>query len=354
MSDQIWILIGKKLSGEASPEELKLIDDILEHDPAAKYQFKVLDKIWKEKKQQETAEEENRWNRFESRLTEAEKGNLPPQKNMDKNSTEARRYRHFAFGALFAIIILALATKIIYLPEINKDENKTSEIAAPMGAITKIHLSDGTKVWLNAGSKLVYKKSFGASQREVSLTGEAFFDVTKDARHPFIVTTPMLRIKVLGTRFNLKAYPNDKLSEATLLSGRIDLTVLKTPEKEIVMKPLEKVLVKNESSSVKNLNETADLPLIVLSRIHPVSIKSMPAELQWTDNVLVFDEENLEDLTNRMERRFNVFINIKSAALRKTKFTGRFKDEKLEEAFSELQAAKSFHYKIADNQVTIY
>lgn len=351
MLNKTWILIGKKLSGEATAEELKELEHILEKDPTVKYHFGILEKTWGKNSRQEKEEQEQRWKKFEGRLLSKEN----PLPSLPQKTTPFKKYPYFILGSLVTAIALVMAIGFFYLPGVTKDDNKTNEITAPMGAITKIHLIDGTKVWLNAGSKLVYKKSFGASRREVSLTGEAFFDVTKDARHPFVVTTPFIRIKVLGTRFNVRAYLNDKLSEATLLSGRIDLTVLKNPEKEFVIRPMEKVLIKNEDIRTVSRNAaTDDVALITLRKIRPVTHHKLPAEMQWTENVLVFDAENLEDLAKRMERRFNVSISIQSPKLLQTKFTGQFKDEAIEQALAELQSASDFHYKINDNHITLY
>ncbi|MCZ4223359.1 FecR family protein [Pedobacter rhodius] len=352
MLNRIWILIGKKLSGEATADEQELLAKLLDEDPASKYQLDILEKTWVKNGGVTQKDKEVRWGKFEKKLLSAEKASPP---KVRERTPLLKKYRHFIFGSLCTALILISAIAFIYLSGASDEDNKTNVIVAPMGAITKIQLSDGTKVLLNSGSKITYKKSFGANQREVFLTGEAFFDVTKDARHPFLVTTPFIRIKVLGTRFNVRAYPDDKITETTLLSGRIDLTVLKKPEKEFIVRPMEKILVKNENSKETVVTpSTDDIALITLRTVHSVANQKIPLEVQWTENILAFDEENLMDLAKRMERRYNVSISIESLALRQNKFTGQFKNETIEQALSELQSASYFHYKITKNHITLY
>lgn len=353
MLTKIWTLIGKKLSGEASAEEQRELARLLEEDATSKYQFDILEKTWAKNEGAENEAIEVRWKKFEQKLLSAE--NVSSIKPPEKPSI-LKKYRHFVFGSLCTALLLIAATAYVYLSGVNEDDNRTNVIAAPMGAMSKIQLSDGTRVFLNSGSKITYKKSFGANQREVFLTGEAFFEVTKDARHPFLVTTPFVRIKVLGTTFNVRAYPNDKITETTLITGRIDLTVLKNPEKEFIIRPMEKVLVKNESTKEPiNANSATDnIDLISLRKVHQVVNQKYPVEVQWTENILAFDEENLGDLVKRMERRYNISISIESIALQEKKFTGQFKTETIEQALSELQSASNFHYKITKNHITLY
>ncbi|GGI25836.1 FecR family protein [Pedobacter mendelii] len=352
MLTKIWTLISKKLSGEATADEQRQLARLLEEDPTSKYQFDILEKTWIKNGGAEKEDVEVRWKKFEQKLLLAESASLikPQEKRPIK-----KKYRHFLYGSLYAAALLVVASAYMYISGLNEDGNRINVIVAPMGAMSKIQLSDGTRVFLNSGSKITYKKSFGANKREVFLTGEAFFEVTKDARHPFLVTTPFVRIKVLGTTFNVRAYPNDKITETTLLSGRIDLTVLKNPEKEFIVRPMEKVLVKNENTKEPNANSaTDDIDLISLRKIHPVVNQKYPVEVQWTENILAFDEENLVDLIKRMERRYNIGISIESITLREKKFTGQFKTETIEQALSELQSASYFHYKIIKNHITLY
>ena len=101
--------------------------------------------------------------------------------------------------------------------------------------------------WLNADSKLTYDENFRGDYREVSLEGEAFFDVVKDKTRPFIIHTKTLDIRVLGTAFNVSAYESEKNTETALFRGSVEVTLHNNPEKKIVLKPNEKLMVNNKS-----------------------------------------------------------------------------------------------------------
>src|SRR5690606_31670859 len=123
------------------------------------------------------------------------------------------------------------------------DSGDRIEIVAERGVRKQLVLPDGTKVWLNADSRLVYDGLLEGDTREVRLEGEAYFDVTRNVNRPFIITTDKISIRVLGTTFNVKAYPDDARTEATLISGEIELSVNDRPREKILMQPNEKVAV---------------------------------------------------------------------------------------------------------------
>ena len=125
---------------------------------------------------------------------------------------------------------------------------KVAELAVTTkyGSKTDIQLPDGSKVWLNSGSSLKYDKQFGKELREVVLSGEAFFDVVRNAEKPFIIHTTNMDIKVLGTRFNVKSYANDKQSEASLIHGSIEVFIKKEGLKKILSEPNHKIVVMND------------------------------------------------------------------------------------------------------------
>ena len=118
------------------------------------------------------------------------------------------------------------------------------KIAVPLGAKSCITLPDGTKAWLNAGTELTYNEDYGQKKRTLFLTGEAFFDVAKDKEHPFIVNTSDLIIQALGTQFNVKAYPEEKIITTTLVEGKIDVRMIKSNRqlKKVTLLPNEEIV----------------------------------------------------------------------------------------------------------------
>jgi len=229
---------------------------------------------------------------------------------------------------------------------------------APKNGISKVQLPDGTKVWLNSGSKLVYGADYGTELRKVSLAGEAFFDVVKDAHHPFILTTSTINIRVLGTAFNVRAYSKDKTSETSLVRGRIELTVLKNPEKKIILKASEKLTIINKeqepAKGITSGSTTEEVPLIALGRIHQAKKDTLPSEALWMEDKLAFDAESFENLAERLERRYNVSIVFKNEETKKLRFTGKFQNESIDRALRALQVSAYFHFKTDSNKIVIY
>jgi transmembrane sensor len=314
MINNIWILIGKKLNGEASPEELLELELLLQQQGAAgMYPMDGLEEIWKN--DQQTGEDEkllSKWDAFETELDAIEEKEAEEAAQIIAIQTKRKNSRIIKLGSLLAAACLMLGVFWFTRKE-TIAPGKPNEITAPKNGISKIQLPDGSRVWLNMGSKLTYSNDFGTNQRKVSLVGEAFFDVVKDSERPFVVTTPTISIRVLGTKFNVRSYNNDKTSEAALVRGKIELTILKNPEKKIILSPSEKVtVINNQEPQIKSnipVNSVAEeTPLIALSRIHQAKKDTLPSEALWLENKLAFDAEDFENIAQKMERRYNVSI----------------------------------------------
>ena len=118
-------------------------------------------------------------------------------------------------------------------------------------------LPDGSTVWLNAGSRLTYDSLYGTTLREVTLSGEAYFDVVKNPKKPFIIHTGKINIRVLGTVFNVKSYPEEQTIETSLIKGSIEVSFPSQPSKKIILKPNQKLIIdKTETNASKNTNHS--------------------------------------------------------------------------------------------------
>ncbi|WP_121809666.1 FecR family protein [Mucilaginibacter kameinonensis] len=360
MINNIWILIGKKLNGEASPEELLELEQLLQQQGAADlYAVGELEEIWKN--DQQTTDDEkllDKWDAFEAELDAIEEKEAQEAAEVIAIQTKRKKDRIIKLGSLLAAACLMLGVfwftrKETIVP------GKSNEITAPKNGISKIQLPDGSRVWLNMGSKLTYNNDFGTDQRRVSLVGEAFFDVVKDAQRPFIVTTPTISVRVLGTKFNVRSYDHDKTSEAALVRGKIELTVLKNPEKKIILNPSEKLTIINNQeplakSNIPTGSIAEETPLIALSRIHQAKKDTLPSEALWLENKLAFDAEDFESIAQKMERRYNVNIVFENEEVKKLRFTGKFEKESINKALLSLQKTAAFRYKTDANQIVIY
>ncbi len=194
--------------------------------------------------------------------------------------------------AVAAAMLFAVAFSYSYFNSTGRAplSNKENVVSTRKGSKTNLELPDGTRVWLNAASKISYNENFGKSSRELFLSGEAYFEVAKDKQKPFIVHTASMDIKVTGTVFNVKAYPSDGSSETSLFEGSVEVA-LKNSEKKIVLKPNEKLFVNN-----KYLNKGPNRVLpagkaeadITVSQINLLPDRVTVVETQWTKNSLAF------------------------------------------------------------------
>ncbi|WP_159103391.1 FecR family protein [Prolixibacter bellariivorans] len=166
-------------------------------------------------------------------------------------------------------------------------------------------LPDKSVVWLNAGSTLEYPSEFSQQTRHVSLTGEAFFSVTKNKAKPFVVTTANLSVRVLGTKFNLKAYPDDNRTVATLQEGRI---AVRTKDKQ------QRKLLPNQQLTYNNRTS-----LVQIVKIAPGDIPD------WKNGNLTFTDATLGEVLQTLRRRFNISIETdKSIDLSTEHYTIKF------------------------------
>ena len=227
-----------------------------------------------------------------------------------------------------------------------------------MGDKASINLPDGSKVWLNGDSKITYAEDFRNKTREVHLSGEAFFDVAKDKTKPFIIHTRTIKLKVLGTSFNVRSYDNEKETETALVHGSVEVTLRNRPDQKILLKPGDKLLVKNIPADTlikgKKHKPDEETPIAVLTYMHYYGTDSSSVETSWTKNELVFNDEPLDKIALNVERWFNVRVTIINESLKKEKYTATLEeDDKLEDFLEALKLAEGFHYSIKDREVVI-
>lgn len=179
-------------------------------------------------------------------------------------------------------------------------------VEAPMGAHTKLYLPDGTLVWLNAGSKIVYSQGFGVEDRQLELQGEGYFEVTKDEKVPFEIKTKEVNLKVLGTKFNFRNYPDDEEVTVNLMEGKVALHNGIKAMPELYLNPDEKMVLNKLTGEMTK-----------------VRAKAVRANV-WIKDELFFDEELLEDIAKKLMRSFDVKVEV-ADSLRNKRFYGSFK-----------------------------
>lgn len=209
----------------------------------------------------------------------------------------------------------------------------------PYGKKLTLNLSDGTKVFLNSGSTLTYPSNFkNSDRREVTLSGEAYFEVTKNIKKPFIVKTKALNIRVLGTKFNVSSYKGDETSNVVLLEGSVAVNNHSKTEKQqsIILKPNEQVFVHHTDEanmSKKNVNAQAFT--------------------SWTKGELFFNNEDFLSILKKLQRNYNVKIISTNELLNSKKFTGRFTGEDIFDILNSFKVHTNFKYEVQNNRIQI-
>lgn len=357
--NRFWFLFGKKLTNEAAPHELQELEQLMKDNPYLSYQSEYIAKIWHTKNNPaNTLDEEIGFEAHVNRLKE--KGILLPEvetlvywEKVEQPLPRKKNKRLLVAVSLLCILIGAgfIWQSFSKASLTSMPEKKFSEVSTKSGTKTKLILPDSTIVWLNAGSKLTYNDHFGSTNRNTTLSGEAFFDVKKSTI-PFIIHTNKIQIKVLGTAFNVRSYDNEKTTETSLVRGRVEITLDKRPGERFILRPNEKLVVSNEARAKENKPFLPAVPLVALNELQRGEDNSL-VETSWMENKLMFRNESFEDLSKRMERWYGVAINFKDELLRQQRFSGTFTNESVQQALEELQMTTRFHFKIKQDSVVI-
>lgn len=235
------------------------------------------------------------------------------------------------------IVGVQKGNQLVYSNDITKDELIYNTLTVPYGKQFKIQLSDGTVVNLNSGTSLKYPVAFiQGENRHVFLNGEAFFDVTSDKEHPFIVNAKSLNVEVLGTEFNFSAYPEDNTTDVVLVEGSVALYSGKQTSKEGVT-----IVPGTKGSLDKNENS--------------ISTEKVNLEIytQWVKGDLVFRNSSFQNISKKLERRYNLKIINTNKQLNKEVFNARFKEEPIEIILNDFKNSFDFKYKIEENTIYI-
>lgn len=266
-----------------------------------------------------TAENKEEYIRYKNLWALMQHGNdMPDAKILEalsnvrkKNNRMKQPLWYFNFLKYAAIVAIALSVGYLIRTEDFNNVIAMNEVSVPKGNRTSITLPDGTKAWLNNGTKLTYPAEFNGKNREVKLVGEGYFEVSHDKAHPFIVKIGDNQIKVLGTKFAVTAYPNDKFIKTELVSGQIQFDVKEGNQTNkfhsYLVNPSQS-LVFDKSSGKISESKIAD-----------------GFYNYWIKGVYQFKDETFEELAKKIERIYNVEVTFKDASLKKTLFSGIFK-----------------------------
>lgn len=207
----------------------------------------------------------------------------------------------------------------------------------PSGTKSEITLPDGSTVILHGSSTISYPTAFSNKARKVELTGEAYFDIRKNEQVPFMVHSGKINVKVLGTTFNVEAYDEDDYICVTLATGKVSLSV-KDYEGELILAPDQQAVYNKQTQEILKRNINAE------------------EVVGWTNNQLYFNSMPLDDIVRKLERHFNVEIEISVEKLKNIRYTGEFvEDESIDEILTMFSMMDNrVKYERKNNKIIIY
>jgi transmembrane sensor len=340
------------LTNEFSTTDSEILNCWLVKSEGNKLLFDQFSDIWlasSHNKLSEQIDSDKAWNDLQNRI------------NIQHIKTRNTVWNEIIRIAAVFLIALFLGSLGYYLIDKNRELNTAPlfiEYVSPLGSRSFVSLADGSKVWLNAGSTLKYQNSFGINNRELLLTGEAFFEVKKNKDLPFVVKTSEIDIIALGTKFNVKAYSEEKTIETTLIEGSVKLesNSVKLAD-NLILKPNDKAVFTKKNQILElTPNQQQNKNQAQLEQVKPKleiiqSVEPDPI-ISWKEQRWVINNEKLGSLAVKLERRYDVNFIFDNEVLKEYAFRGTLEDETLEQIMEAIKLSAPVKYVI--DKKTVY
>lgn len=363
LNNSIELMIVGFLAGSIPEEDLQQLNSWINKSDENRKYFNSLKDSWiitGEKNSEMIMSTAESWTRFRLRLNQGESGS-------GSGNLRKFNYRKYVKLAASWLLIFGSGSLVTWLisrqPEETAPLGKMIEISTPLGAQSMIKMPDSSMIWLNAGTRITYSQDYGIRTRTLNLNGEAYFDVANDSLHPFVVNAEAIIVSALGTRFNIKAYPEDDAIYTTLEEGKIDIRIL-TPgykKERIMLESNDKFIYKKEAGrggkSGKIADETDNPPgsvKIAQNGIRILTNVRTELDTSWKDPRWIIDSEPLSSLATKLERRFNLKIKFADKQLMKYKFTGTIENETINLILDALKLTAPLDYQIKKDTVTLF
>lgn len=335
MQEEIpWSKLGRYISGESSPEERQEIETWVKADPVHAELLVELQDIWDTQKDEEW-DVEKAWQDISVNLSNQRETRLrlvdsteKKIKTTDYSSTASRnRLWKFGIAASLILIIGVLLTLILSLEQPTpEDVPVMQELIVERGQRSQFKLSDGTQVWLNSDSRMKVPAQFNGDIRELELRGEAFFDVASNPDKPFVVYAGESVTTVLGTEFNVRAYPEEE-EQVVVKEGRVAFGSHEAKEAapELVKNQMGVLSANNQLT----INEEVDLDRYI----------------GWTEGRLIFKDTPLHEVAKKLERRYDVDCTIEEPVLKDRTVTATFNEETITEVLKIVALSVGISYE---------
>lgn len=314
---ELYIL--KEIEGELTPPERKELEEWLQI-PQNKIDYQEHKKLWN------SLEDFRRMTKINK-----EKARKKVECQLTGRITRIPIFRNLERIAAILFIPLVLSS-VWYLfirnsQGINGNDIVYNTVEVPLGMRSSMTLPDGTSVWLNAGSSLKYPVPFEGDERQVELTGEAYFDVQEDKTKPFIVSTANVNIKVLGTSFNCCAYPGENVIETALVEGKVEI-LAKNGKNISVMKPGELATFSKAENKIVVINANLD------------------KYVAWKSGKLLFRDDPMGKVLEKLGRWYNVEFQVENEEILKYIYSATFTGESLDQMLKMFSLSAPIQYQL--------
>jgi transmembrane sensor len=331
---RLHFLFDKYLRRQCTGAELEELIALLQEADAEKSLTEPMQELWLRLKDDTTTHEVD-WDKMYNTILNAAENEASPMFN--RNNVFKIWYK----AAAAVIVLIVAAGGYLYfsnhtktIAENNIAENKNSNKEQPINKRQTIHLPDGSTVILNADSKLNYPAAFSGNTREVYLTGEGYFDIKHNPKQPFLVHAGKIITKVLGTAFDIKAYPLDESVEVTVTRGKVQ------------------VLKENKSLGLVTANQ--QISFSKKTELFAQKIVDAKLVIAWKPGEIIFNDITMQEAAKRIEQRFNTTIEFANPAIKNCMVTATFSEDDLEEEIlTVICGVSKSNYTILNNKITI-
>lgn len=349
-------MIHRYLAGECTVVEERSVKRWLDADPMNREAMNALKRIWDVQPQKELEEDVRvAWKRLENQIKDTA-GNKKKRFDNEKTHLLEKKYKYRLrksypsdlrmWFRIAAFIALGVMTSLFFvdfevksLSEEQVEEVAMREVATQRGHQSQVTFNDGSKVVLNAESRIEFPERFDKDVREVFLEGEAYFEVEHNPDKAFVVRTSDTRVQVLGTKFNVKARTEDKKVEVAVAQGKVSVqsNIEHSPDDEG-----EVILFENQMSIVRS-----GFPPSEPHQIKPINV------IGWLAGDFIFDEVPFSEVLNEWERRFDVDFDVVDSDLLTVRFSGEFRREPLDNMLRLASQSLEFNYTREGKNITI-
>lgn len=353
-----WTLLAKYFAGECSPTEEREVEEWIDEDPSRKELLKQLYSIWKtagastSDPSEDRLDMESEWEELRAQMPPDDQPSSPGDRPArEEDRSERRTSRPFSQKSLLnresvgaAVVVLLLVGGALLVQHLqgslgeSSGETSYREVVTERGERASLQLSDGTSVKLNVSSTLRVSDEFNSKQRVVHLTGGAYFDVATDSTRPFIVQTEDASVDVHGTSFDVRAYPDGE--------RRVQVAV---EEGSVSLRPQQDDDV--QQGAELGAGEVGWLA----GQEKAVMIETADVEtyLGWTEGRLVFEDTPLSEVAVRLERWYNLDVNVRDDSLRSLRLTANLKSHSVRNVLDVISASLGIRYQVNQNTVLL-